>query len=573
MKRAPLIWLLGLLSLFTAHAATPFYPLERLAPGQRGYALTAGPGNAIERFSVEVLALQYDVGTGFPLVLVRASGPLIEGSGGIAAGMSGSPVYLPLNGEDALLGAVGFTFPESTGNLGLVTPIGTMRRAKPEAVAAFGPPFDLGAATPVRTPLLLAGLSERAAGALEPLFAGGQTTLLPVQTGSPRAAEDSAYRLEPGGAVSVQLVRGDITIAAVGTVTLIEGDKVWAFGHPLLGQGAVSFALAPAFVTAIVPSRNVPFKLADNGQRLLGTITQDRPYAISGVVDRVPNFLPVALTLNGEGGGVTKRFEVTSDERFYAPLLGAATLQAFDEALEAVGAGTAELAWEIHLKGGRTVRVLEQITDPEDIAAATASLAAEPLALLAENVFAPPNAERVNLSVSFEREERFAEIVEVLPERERLKPGGTVTAFVRLQPYRAEPEVETLRIPLPKTLRGPVDITVRGGLEPPEEGSEEPPILSFAELLTALEENVQSSELVVETFVDGEPTLLQRLPLPYLVQGVETFSVTVQGPGKPQRGAPPREEAPEPPGEPEPPLDEDPPLAPEPFLDGATDAR
>ena len=183
---------------------------------------------------------------------------------------------------------------------------------------------------------------------------------MPVQLGSVSGFDEAGFDLQPGSAVSVQLVRGDITVAAVGTVTAIEEGEVLAFGHPLVGEGEVSFALAPAFVSYIVPSDVVPFKLANNGATLLGAITQDRPAAISGQLELTPNFLPMSLTLTGAGETVTKRFEVTADERYYAPLLASAVTQLFDEARGAVGAGTAELAWELTLADGEKVRVLEQ---------------------------------------------------------------------------------------------------------------------------------------------------------------------------------------------------------------------
>ncbi len=566
---------------------TPPFPLEALKPGQRGYGLTAGAGNVIERFTVEVLALQYDVGTGFPLVLVRSSGPLIEAAGGVASGMSGSPVYLEHRGQDALLGAIGFAFPETTGGLGLVTPIATMRRADPReaAVAAFGRAFDPHDAVPVRTPLLLSGLSERASTLLEPLFLG-ELVPLPLKTSGGRASdgqtggrarEDAAYRLEPGAAISAQLVRGDVTVAAVGTVTLVENGAFWAFGHPLLGRGAVSFALAPAYVTALVPSRSVPFKLADSGQRTLGTVTQDRPYAISGLVGEKPDFIPVTLTLSGDAGALSKRFEVTNDERFYAPLLASATLQAFDELLQGTAGGTADLAWEIEMAGGRTVRVLEQATSADDLAFAAADLAAEPLGVFSGNPFQKAEVARVNVSATYRRAERVAEIVEVIPERRTLKAGGTFVLNLRLQPFREGPQVERVNVRLPPKLRGPVTLTVRGGLTPPEDEGDARPLYSFAELLNALEENIQSSELVVEADVEGETRVLKRLSLPYLVAGSELVEVRVQGKRTTPRRAPDvpvpdtptktPDEIPAPPPEDDP-LEERPPLEPSTALPG-----
>ena len=569
------------------------FPLSELQVGQQGYGVTAGPGNVLERFPVEILGLQRDVGTGFPVILVKASGPFIERSGGVAAGMSGSPVYLPLEGEDALLGAIGYTFPNSDHSLALVTPIETMQKAVhagDEGTTAQGTftPFGeaafegLGPPTPVSTPLLLSGLSERASAALSPLFRGSVTPFpMQIAGGNTDGARDEAYVLEPGSAVSVLLVRGDVTIAAVGTLTRTEegdgseGATFLAFGHPLLNQGAVSFALAPAYVSYIVSSEVVPFKLADSGAAVLGTVTQDRPYAIGGTLGREPDFLPVSLTLTTDRESVSKRFEVTDDPALVATLLGAASLQVFDEARERIGGGSAELAWEIVLKGGETVRVLEQVTSPNDVAGAAAALAAEPLAVLADNIFADPEIERVALNVTLTEAQRYAEVVQVVAEVDTLEPDDPLTLFVRLQPYRGEPEVKTLRVPLPEEATGTIEVTVRGGLEARSyetngdgDGGEDDPILSFSELLVALREHVQSSELVVETTVEGEVRRLERLPLPFVVRGTQTVSVTVEAAGDPEDESTEAAEdvlepapSPEPPS---PPLEEDPPIRDEP---------
>jgi hypothetical protein len=532
--------LLVCLVLGAARAAD--YPLDKLHSGMKGYGLTAGPGNVLERFPVEVLALQKDAGLGFPLVLVRASGDFIEHSGGIAAGMSGSPVYLKLNGQDALLGAISYVFASSDHDLAMVTPIEVMRRAEMgKSVASSFHPFgaqafaNLGRPVPVSTPLLISGLSQRAASYLRPLFkaANDGVSLFPVQaSGGGKAGKNDKenYKLQPGSAISVELVRGDVTIAAIGTATAIEGGHILAFGHPLLGQGTVSFALAPAYVSYIVPSDDVPFKLAESGESLLGSIVNDRPYGVSGVLNAGPDFIPVTLTFNGPEGSATKHFEITNDERYDAPLLAAATEQLFDEATAKIGAGTADLAWEIGLKG-QTIHLLEQTTDEGDIASAAANLAAEPLAILDTNPFAKPQVTTIKLNVSYDPAQRYADIVKIVPENTKLSPGDALIAHVRLQPYRSEPQVKTVSVPLPKGVTGPVKLTFRGGFTPePEEDEEQAkknPVLSYPELLTALQDNVQSSELVVEATVDGIRKRLLRLSLPYLVKGKKTVTVTV----------------------------------------------
>lgn len=527
--RYSLVILIILFNLFLAKAQT--FSLEDVVPGLSGYALTAGQGNLIERFPVEVIGVQLDAGSGFPLVLVKASGSFIEATGGVAAGMSGSPVYLPTPEGDAILGAIGFVFPNADHQLALVTPIELMRGASAASLSftPSGQAFaELGAIQAVATPVLLSGLSERASEQLEPLFKTSITPF-PVQLSSGLAWDEDAYSLEPGSAVSVQLVRGDVTIAAVGTVTEVQGDRILAFGHPLLGEGSVSFALAPAFVSYIVPSIVVPFKLANNGVTALGTITEDRPPAISGVLGQESNFLPVTLTFVSETQSITKRVEIVNDERYYAPLLASATLQLFDDLYQKTAGGTASIAWDVGFKNGSSVRVLEQITHPRDITRLSAVLTAQPLRILAENIFATPDVERVAINIEYSEAENYAEIIELVAEQEELDEGEDVVLFVRLQPYRGEPEVKTLRLTLPEGVSGELELTVRGGMEPsnqaPNDTSEA--ILSFAELLAALRGNVESSELSVETIIDDKTERLERLRFPFLVQGEASVRLTI----------------------------------------------
>lgn len=527
VKRYSLLACVFLISLVQASS----FPLEQVVPGLSGYALTAGTGNLIERFPVQVLGVQQDAGTGFPLVLVKASGPFIEQTGGVAAGMSGSPVYLPSASGDALLGAIAYVFPSSDHSLALVTPIDIMRGVSSSSLSfkPSGPEFaSLGEAVSVATPILMSGLSERAAKVLSPLFKNSQLSSFPVQVSSISAWDESAYKLEPGSAISVQLVKGDVTLAAVGTVTAIEDGTVYAFGHPFFGEGEVSFAFAPAYISYIVPSDVVPFKLANNGKTLLGTIQEDRPPAIVGELGSEPSFLPITLTLTAKGTTTTKHFEISNDQRYYAPLLASATLQLFDEAYQKVAAGTSDLAWEISLTNGTIIRVLEQITDPSDIASITAGLAAEPLQIIANNIFEDVQIERIALNISYEESERYAEIVELVADQEELEKGEALTLHIRLQPYRADPEVKTIRLELPENAEGNLDITVRGGMEGSDGNAPDgEPILSFAELVAALNDNIESSELIVETNIDGDTVRLERLSFPYLIKGEESISISI----------------------------------------------
>ncbi len=508
------------------------FPLDDLVPGLVGYGLTEGPGG-VERFDVEVLARQDGFGLGFPLILVRAGGPLIDAAGGVAAGMSGSPVMLPYGEREALLGAIGYTFADAPGGLALVTPIEAMRAqgwavAGPRAVAH---PSALAAAgiVPVTTPVLVTGLGPRALAFLErellaSAFHGAQL----VPGGG--SATQIAGPLGPGSAVAVAWVRGDVEIAAVGTVTELADDRILAFGHPLLGSGPVDWPLVAAQVTALVPQRRVPFKLANTGDVVLGRVDQDRTAAVGGRLSERPDLLPITLTVAAtNAAGVdettTLRFEVVRDAALWPALVAVATLEALDRIRERAGPGTATVHWDVTLRDGPGLRMSETVVHGTDVATAAARLTAAPLMLLALNPFQDPRVTRVSLLMRLEDQRRDVEVRQVVSEAIEPVAGAVVPLFLRLQPWRRAGEVLALDVRWPEELTGRVELVVRGATWPREPGAEEPPDpdaapLTFDELLVFLRERPRGGDLVVEARADGGAwQLLERAAIPGFVTG------------------------------------------------------
>lgn len=510
-----------------------------LVVGDRGYGVTAVAGNGLERFDVEVLGVQHGAGNGFPLVLVRAGGALIEAAGGVAAGMSGSPVYIFTERGEALLGAVGYVFAEADHSVALVTPIAAMRSAAGAATFALSVE-GYGEAVPVATPLLLAGASERTLGLLAPLFEGSALRLLPTQGGQAATAEeDDQYELAPGSAIGVALISGDVQMSAVGTVTTLERGRILAFGHPFLGLGEAALPFVPAYVTAIVPSRRVPFKLANVGSRVLGAIDQDRPAAIAGEVGLSPRSVDVTLSLRGVPGDPTHHFQVAADERLYPVLVATATLQLLDRALGATTPGYAELAWELTLANGNRVNVIEQVNHQTDLAYGAALMAGSPLALLATNEFRAADVTSVSIGVQLSGRQQVATLEEAILEAEVVAAGDAAHVHLRLQPYREQAMVRTVTVPLPDDIEGQVTLLIRGGSVPRDTGDVDldekviDPPRTFGELLDALRQRVQSTELLVEAITeDGELLRLQRLTFPFVVLGHESVTLEVPRPAE-----------------------------------------
>src|SRR5204863_7030917 len=125
-----------------------------------------------------------------------------------------------------------------------------------------------------------------------------------------QSSKAPASRLRAGGAVAVALATGDITLAGTGTVSRVDGDRVTAFGHPMLSLGDVALPMCAAEILTILPSQMSSVKMANTGA-VIGTITQDRLSAVSGTLGAGPEMTDVEVQVNSNGGAArTLRFSV-----------------------------------------------------------------------------------------------------------------------------------------------------------------------------------------------------------------------------------------------------------------------
>ena len=240
--------------------------VEDLRPGMRGIGYTVVRGSQPEEFQVEILGVLEDAMPKQDIVIARLSGLELEDSG-VAAGMSGSPVYV----DGKLVGAVAYrlgAFQKEP--IAGLTPIGNMLRIgedssrgtsgavsvlpneallsaaaellagdSPSDLRSLRPTLSAAGVTPIATPVTIGGAEPQVVARLAPLFeALGWRPALGGTTSSPQA--NAALR--PGSTVAAQLMRGDITFTASGTVTHVDEDQVLAFGHSFLqgGQGRLS---------------------------------------------------------------------------------------------------------------------------------------------------------------------------------------------------------------------------------------------------------------------------------------------------------------------------------------------
>ena len=422
-------------------AKLEFLSVDAVKPGMKGYGMTVFQGSRPERFEVEILGVL----AGVPnpkqsLIIARLSGGQVERTS-VFAGMSGSPVYI----DGKLVGAVAYSFPFSKEPLAGITPIKSMvdvfengkegtpttgqRSSFNTLMAASSPQgglpevfsAQLGAyaassggpltayvgqtITPIATPLTFAGVPQAALDAfagdlrkagIHPITGvGGGASIGPM-------VAPTDLTLGPGTSVSVQLVRGDFTVDAAGTVTHRDGELIYAFGHPFLSSGQTSWPMAESSVVTVVPNLNNSFKLSAGGN-LVGSISQDRSTGVYGKLGEQPRMVPVKISVRTSRNKTeTYKFEMVSDT-FLTPLLMKITMFSAIAATErTVGSQTIRLDGRISINGQPDVILDNSFSTPNGALMFAIAAVERPLTALINSGFNTLDLKSIDVQLTSE---------------------------------------------------------------------------------------------------------------------------------------------------------------------------
>lgn len=542
-----------------AAAADPsdVLPLSEVKPGMKGYGLTVFSGTAPEKFDVEIVSILKNFRPNQDLILIKTPNHPRLDAAKVVAGMSGSPIYL--NGK--MIGAYAYGWIAGVEPIAGVTPIKNMldelARPIPKAVAPGGAaPLPasggarpntaegLGEVTPaVKSARMYAGSAEAydlreharqvatktapalaapvglgLARASTPVLLGGLSTtsmklandLLapmgfdPVQAGSGgggKVAADAPSKYVDGGAIGVQLVRGDISAMGLGTVTRVSGDKLLAFGHPMLNGGVESFPTAIAKVHWILASFQRSFKIGEP-VRPMGALVNDRQAAIVVDTQGSAPVIPMTFKIEGVDGApkTTWNMEVTHD-KFMSPTFVAISL---GNAVETTTAERRDMTWRATSK----LKVAKYGTlTLEDFGAGDGGQpdAGEfvrgrlirAIGSLMNNPWEEVKVESIEttMRVTFQREVALLKGVKLLdPE---VDAGEPARVELTLHPHEGKPETKTVSVPIPADLAGKdVDIEIAPGYEVERP---QPSPNSVAQLFAVLPNQMHDGESVVAT--------------------------------------------------------------------------
>ena len=451
------------------------FPLEDLRPGMKGTARTVFSGTEPEEFGVEILGVM----PGFPgprqsAIIARLSGANVQKTG-VFGGMSGSPVYI----DGRLVGAIAFSFPFSREPIAGITPIKqmieifergsnqTQRPKEPRAVSfaqlastdwkpglpkqaisstTLIAPVSQGSGllpligqqmTPIATPVVFGGISQESLAMFAPqLIANG---LLPVSGAGGSAAitpmgKATEKTLTPGTSVSVQLVRGDYSIAASGTVTFRDTDQIYAFGHPFLSLGASDMPMSESSVVTVISNVNNSFKLAIPGT-MMGSISQDRAAGIYGQLGQSPKMIPVKINLRtSRDRSETFSYEIANDSFLTPLLLNMTVFNTITSSERGLGESTITIKGAINVKGQEPIELDRRFSAFNSSIMAAGSVAA-PLGSLMGSGFDDVQIEGITLDISSTDTKYAGTLERIALNKTEARRGETIEiqAYVRTE--------------------------------------------------------------------------------------------------------------------------------------------
>jgi hypothetical protein len=466
-----------------AAGALNVMPLQDVRAGMHGTGRTIFSGSTIETFQAEILGVLDNIGPKQSLILARLSGGPLEHTG-VMQGMSGSPVYI----DGKLIGAVALAFPGAKDPIAGIRPIEEMLTAesttaptrssgplldlaglfpgisKPTPVAASFGDFRL---TEVANPISFSGFTANTIEHFAPMLR--EFGMEPRQGiglgGAANLPMGDPSKLEPGSMITVQLMSGDMSAGADGTLTAVDGNRMYAFGHRFLSLGPSDLPFARSEVLTLLANVNTSFKISAS-KELMGVISQDRSSAIAGTLGARAAMVPMDISVREPNRPMTTYHTNIVNDRFLSPfLLQIATFSAIDATERGSGPLTVGIKGSVEFENRTTVADIGGTYTGENAVATQAAVAtAIPLSYIMQGGFDGLGVKKISLTIDAANAKRSLDIASVLVSRKEAKPGDTVELAVLLEGGNGLEVNRTVKYTIPTgTGPGILNFTVADG--------------------------------------------------------------------------------------------------------------
>lgn len=464
---------------------------DEIKPGMKGYGLTVFQGTKPVKFGVEVVSVVPNFLLRQNIILIRCDHPVTDRAG-IIGGMSGSPIFI----EGRLAGALAYGWRFSTEPLAGVTPISNMidvmkrkprrslnptkrggrtlaalptraRPAVPRPVSTFFSRFEQDTSSdllPARTPVTLGGFLPFARGLLEEALKG--FGIEPMAGGGGSSDGKGPTRFENGGSIGVQLIRGDMSATGIGTVTLVDGKNVLAFGHPMFNIGESYFPVTTAEIHTVISSLSRSNKLG-SPLNVAGSLVQDRDACIVARTDLSTRMIPVAVTVRDPRNQRRDRYsvEIASHQLLAPRFLQAALVNIITHAAADTEDVTAEITGELVLSKGRRVTLSDSGASRRGLSSLAGYF--RPVALVnavLDNGFEDVTIQSLKYDITLRYGLDYAVLQSAYVTAPHPKPGEIINVHLRMLKYNDEEQILSVPVQIPVTAAGKtIKVEVAGG--------------------------------------------------------------------------------------------------------------
>ncbi|MEE9370935.1 MAG: SpoIVB peptidase S55 domain-containing protein [Sedimentisphaerales bacterium] len=469
-----------------------YIDINEIQPGMEAYCLTVYKGTEVEKFEMEVLSVVRNVRPGRDAILVQGTDERFIHTGPVG-GCSGSPVYI----DGRLAGALAFGWHYSKDPLYGVTPIKEMLEAgqvsdskagKGSAGAGrfvfdFSTGLDFakvyeqittsrvserniqGGLTFLPCPLITSGLPAEVCEQMGDLIEPFGLMVVSGIGGSADTKKTEDVKLEPGGCLVVPLITGDIEMEIIGTVTEVEGDKVYGFGHSLIGHGLVDLPMATGKVHTVVSSVRRSFKFA-SAIEIVGALTVDEAAAVSGHIGAEARMFPLTITVDHYNDAKKRVYNCqVADNRLLTPRV---LLLAVTGATLYLGVlppdHMIEYQVTIGVEGAEPVTFENVSTSVGLKEMLTESITS--VGILLNNPYKDVDIESINFDIRLRPKDISSRIWSVDLSDSRLKAGQQLDVTVVVETFLAEKKKYQFSLKIPDELApGVYDLIVCGGYD------------------------------------------------------------------------------------------------------------
>ena len=510
-----------------AGAMPEIMPIENVESGMSGTAYTVVENSGeIEPFNVDIIGL-IDGGKGSSkMIMATASGRVIDKTGGVLQGMSGSPIYV----DGKLVGALAAGLKEMSPYTFLITPIQDMlpmwempdQKAankyqqqsiapkKDETTDQTDQPSDqpLDQTTDQTTTdqsktdqssdqskidqpidqsqsdqpsdqsqsdqsegnaLCLDGFDPNGlqflAREFEPL---GMNNFYSAALSSDGRMIDYDANLEPGAPVGVAVVYGDFSVAATGTVTAVDGKKVLGFGHSFTHAGNVNFFMTDASIVGTVSGTDGSGIKISNIGNIIGRINQDREAGIAGIIGKFPSVVPITVNVTDKNLNKSESYtaSIAYNENLIPRLGASIAYAALSKTADSLAESTVVIDFGIKTNAVSNGKIERQnmFYNVSDVGQVAVIELLQALNLVCSNTNVESDIFSIDVNMTVDSERKTASLVSATPDRMKVKPGETVNLTVKLRPYRQAEETVVIPYTVPITMKpGPLTLDVHGG--------------------------------------------------------------------------------------------------------------